>query len=200
MIELIIIGICGFYIYSKFSTPKTDRKKRKIVSGRRKAPGFSQANTAPVPTNTEKKSLPPSVPHKKSEYLTTANERKFHTALLEALPDGYTVHCQTALMALVQPVDRKNNSRTWAKRMDFVITDLDTRIVAVIELDDSSHARHDRQKRDYYVNQALDGHHQLLRVQSSRTYCPSFIKSLLANIEDFSHQTELLVAMTNKTL
>ena len=184
MIELIVIGICGFYIYSKFSTPKPDRKKLKIVPGQRKAPGFSQANTAPVPTNSKKKSLPPCVPHKKSEYLTTPNERKFHAALLEALPDGYTVHCQTALMALVQPVDRKNNSRTWAKRMDFVITDLETRVIAVIELDDSSHARHDRQKRDYYVNQALDGHHLLLRVQSSRTYCSSDIQSLITNIEE----------------
>jgi len=73
-------------------------------------------------------------------------------------------------MALVTPVNFKDNSKTWAKRMDFVITDRDTKVLAVIELDDASHNRKKRKERDEYVNSVLDGHHPLIRVKSTNTF------------------------------
>ncbi|WP_244896835.1 DUF2726 domain-containing protein [Vibrio panuliri] len=130
-------------------------------------------------SKSKQKELSPTVPHKKFEYLTTANERKFHTALRCCLPSHYSIHCQTSLMALVQPVERKNNSRTWAKRMDFVITDNDTKVIAVIELDDRSHNQENRQKRDEYVNGALCGHHKLIRFQTKRDYNSREIAAVL---------------------
>ncbi|MFW1332002.1 DUF2726 domain-containing protein, partial [Vibrio parahaemolyticus] len=96
-----------------------------------------------------------SVPHKKSTYLATKAERRFYKVLQELLPDEYVIHSQVSLMALVQPTSFKDNSRTWAKRMDYVITDRDTKVLAVIELDDSSHRQKKRQERDIYVNNAL---------------------------------------------
>ena len=53
----------------------------------------------------------PKVEHKKSEFLATNNEKKFYFALQRALTDKYVIHSQVSLMALVQPVEFKNNSR-----------------------------------------------------------------------------------------
>lgn len=90
-------------------------------------------------------------------------------------------------MALIQPVEWKNNSRTWAKRMDFVVTDSTTKVICVIELDDRSHQRADRQKRDKYVNEALDGHHKLIRFKASWTYDSEDIYQKLKNEIDCPH-------------
>jgi len=124
-------------------------------------------------------SKPNSVPHKKSTYLGTKTERRFYKVLQELIPEEYVIHSQVSLMALVQPINFKDNSRTWAKRMDFVITDSDTKVLAVIELDDSSHRQKKRQERDIYVNNALKGHHPLLRFEAKSTYDKTHIATLL---------------------
>ncbi|MDF4706852.1 DUF2726 domain-containing protein [Vibrio parahaemolyticus] len=130
----------------------------------------------PLPNTSNKTN---SVPHKKSTYLTTKAERKFYKVLQELLPEEYVIHSQVSLMALVQPTNFKDNSRTWAKRMDYVITDRDTKVLAVIELDDSSHRQKKRQERDIYVNNALDGHHPLLRFEARSSYDKTHIATVL---------------------
>ncbi|ROV58307.1 DUF2726 domain-containing protein [Vibrio ponticus] len=162
MLEIAVIAICLGVIVLKLMP--SNRNKRRV----RDRDSTSNQST-----------LEASVPHKKFEYLTTENERKFHSALRLALPNRYMIHCQTSLMALVQPIDRKNCSRTWAKRMDFVITDNDTKVIAVIELDDKSHQREKRQKRDEYVNGALSGNHKLIRFQAKRDYDVNEIATVL---------------------
>ncbi|RZR32029.1 DUF2726 domain-containing protein [Vibrio vulnificus] len=119
------------------------------------------------------------VEHKKQSHLATENERKMYFALQKALPSDYIIHSQVSLMALVKPVNFKHNSRTWAKRMDFVITDKATKVLAVIELDDSTHNWKKRQERDQYVNEALEGHHKLVRFSTKRFYEPSEIAKVL---------------------
>ncbi|MFW7525448.1 DUF2726 domain-containing protein [Vibrio ostreicida] len=64
--------------------------------------------------------------------------------------------------------------------MDFVITDCQTKVMAVIELDDSTHKWSKRKKRDEYVNKVLEGQHRLVRFQSARFYDPVQIESDLA--------------------
>ncbi|HAS6629936.1 DUF2726 domain-containing protein [Vibrio parahaemolyticus] len=119
------------------------------------------------------------IEHKKQSHLATENERKLYFALQKALPSEYIIHSQVSLMALVKPVNFKHNSRTWAKRMDFVITDKATKVLAVIELDDSTHNWKKRQERDQYVNEALEGHHKLVRFSTKRFYEPSEIAKVL---------------------
>ena len=121
------------------------------------------------------------VEHSKIEYLTSKTERHFYTVLQSLLPSEYIIHCQVSMMALVKPVSYKDNSKTWAKRMDYVITDRDTKILAVIELDDSSHRQKKRQERDLYVNSAFDGHHKLLRFEAQNSYDPIKIALVLEN-------------------
>ncbi|WP_367989847.1 DUF2726 domain-containing protein [Vibrio sp. NTOU-M3] len=197
MFELLIIFGCIYFIYSKLSTKSDCRPKQppnlKVVTKYSEtfyersslaAKRSKQVEPIPIPLQTE----PLSPAHKRSEYLTTNNERRFHAALKQAVPADYCIHCQVSLMALVQPVDRKHNSRTWAKRMDFVITDSDTRIVAVIELDDRTHNWESRKKRDAYVNDVLSKHHRLVRFQSQRTYDPEHIRHVLFEPEQQSVQ------------
>ena len=158
---------------------KPVRRRPQLKSVDVSVPFSSNSNPSIRP---EKTSTPSDkVEHKRSEYLASKNERNFFIALKQALPSHYMVHCQTSLMALIQPVEWKNNSRTWAKRMDFVITDETTKIVCVIELDDRSHERRDRKKRDKYVNEALDGHHKLIRFKASWSYSSEEIRSKLVN-------------------
>ncbi|WP_084978295.1 DUF2726 domain-containing protein [Plesiomonas shigelloides] len=119
--------------------------------------------------------------HSKQTHLATENERKLYFALQRILPSEYIIHCQVSLMALVKPIDFRDNSKTWAKRMDFVITDRASKILAVIELDDSSHNAKKRQDRDRYVNDALSGHHPLVRIQTRRYYEPAEIAEIISN-------------------
>ena len=44
-----------------------------------------------------------------------------------------------------------------SKHVDFVITDKDLRIKAIVELDDNSHDRPDRLERDRFVDDVLTG-------------------------------------------
>ena len=84
------------------------------------------------------------------------------------LPKDYKIHCQVSLISLLKPADLKSARMIWAKRMDYVITDEKTKILVVIELDDKSHQRKDRIKRDKFVNKALAGKHTLLRLTSEQ--------------------------------
>ncbi len=119
------------------------------------------------------------VDHKKIDYLATENERKLCFSLQKALTDKYMIHSQVPLFSLVKPIDYKHNSKSWAKRVDFVITDTATKVIAVIELDDSTHNQKKRIERDNYVNYALKGHHPLIRVNTEKFYAPEKIAELL---------------------
>lgn len=120
-----------------------------------------------------------SIKHYKKEYLATKNEQKLYFALQKALSDKYHVHCQTSLISIVEPIEFKHKKRAYSKRMGFVITDTSTKIVAVIELDDSTHSQPKRIARDNYVNEALKPHHPLIRIPTTSFYKPEDIAELL---------------------
>ena len=119
------------------------------------------------------------VVHEKVDYLATENERKLNFALQKALDNKYYIHCQVPLISLVKPLDYRDNSKSWAKRLDFVITDKATKVIAVIELDDSTHLQKKRVKRDAYINASLEGHHPLVRIRTEKFYCPEKVAALL---------------------
>ncbi|MGL1605092.1 DUF2726 domain-containing protein [Vibrio parahaemolyticus] len=190
MPELLILMslVCIVYLFTKKGKkPKrrlneweqraTVRRPNSIHSFEPKAVDNSpKIIEVPLPNTGNKTNF---VPHKKSTYLATKTERKFYKVLQELIPDEYVIHSQVSLMALVQPTNFKDNSRTWAKRMDYVITDRDTKVLAVIELDDSSHRQKKRQERDIYVNNALNEHHPLLRFEARSSYDKTHIATVL---------------------
>ena len=125
-----------------------------------------------------------SIRHKKRLFLTTSNERKFFFALKKVCGDNYLIHCQTSLIALVEPEEFEHRARAWSKRVDFVITDGKSKVLAVIELDDSSHNSKKRQQRDRYVEAALGPHHKLLRFNTQQFYHPEHLAERLSKEAD----------------
>jgi len=92
-------------------------------------------------------------------------ERSFYGVLEQALGSDYRVLGKVRLGDIVKPAKGLSNSkRTTAnnklhqKHVDFVICNsADLSLVGVVELDDQSHNREDRAKRDEFVDEALTG-------------------------------------------
>ncbi|MFA0164389.1 DUF2726 domain-containing protein [Vibrio splendidus] len=51
-----------------------------------------------------------------------------------------------------------------------LLLDENTKVVCVIELDDRTHEWESRKKHDKYLNDALEGHHELVRFRSEKSY------------------------------
>lgn len=75
---------------------------------------------------------------------------------------GLQIFTKVRLADLIEPKDKSNSSLWWerfnkikSKHIDFALADYDTNIVMLIELDDTSHSRADRQERDSFVNEVL---------------------------------------------
>lgn len=111
----------------------------------------------------ERTAQPPAqaLPYARRHELLTKAERDFFAVLRAAAPEGWYVFPQVRLANLVM---LKKGTRNWKphysrvaqKCVDFVLCDGDDigpRLV--VELDDSSHDRPDRQARDTFVDAAL---------------------------------------------
>src|SRR5439155_4165307 len=90
-------------------------------------------------------------------YLLTKNEAAFFRVLKTLVADCYQISCKVRLADLVTFEDaawkRGHANRISQKHIDFVVSCANSsRIVAAIELDDSSHRRPERRARDALVN------------------------------------------------
>jgi hypothetical protein len=88
----------------------------------------------------------------------TTPEQVLYFRLLQAMPE-HIVLAQVPLSCLLG-VKKGNNDRSWLNRInrmsaDFVVCNKDASIVAVIELDDATHQRQDRQLADAKKDKAL---------------------------------------------
>ena len=119
------------------------------------------------------------IAHFKKEALVTANHLKLLNTLRKVLGNDYMIHCQTSFIALVEPVEREQKSRARNKYADFVISDLDTNILAVIYLEDDSQRNFEKKLNDTYIHAALGSHHPLICIPSSRFYHPTHTRKLL---------------------
>ena len=85
-------------------------------------------------------------------------EQILYFRLVQALPD-HIILAQVQLSRLLG-VKKGNNYQAWSNRInrmsaDFVVCNKDSSIVAVIELDDATHEREDRQAADAKKDKAL---------------------------------------------
>lgn len=95
-------------------------------------------------------------------WMFTYNEKTAYNKLkpiAEGL--GYTVFAKVRLLDLLEPVKGTPKYKTYfykiqAKHVDFVLCD--SKLVAryIIELDDESHQRRDRQQRDQFVDEVVE--------------------------------------------
>ena len=100
-------------------------------------------------------------PYGRRRYLLSIAERRFFAALIKAVPAGICVFCKVRLADLVfvrreAECDNTHFNRIQAKHIDFVLCDLrSSNVRLVIELDDKTHDRRDRQNRDAFVDELL---------------------------------------------
>ena len=114
--------------------------------------------------------------YQKKQFLCSKSEIRLFKYLTQILPRDYYIHCQTSLISLLKPADFRSARMIWAKRVDYVITDRDCEILLVIELDDRSHERKDRKKRDKFVNKILKDKHPLLRITTEQAKNQAFVR------------------------
>ena len=96
--------------------------------------------------------------------LLTPAEQNFLDVLTKVVDGRYIIENQVQLSRIVTPIDSNRNyvnygdfNRIKAKSIDFVLYDNSYRPILCIELDDRSHLRWDRVKRDLLVNEVMNG-------------------------------------------
>lgn len=124
----------------------------------------------------------PPLPYSARRYLVTQAERRFFHALRTAVGERYLIALKVRLADVISCSGEKWRSGYGGaisqKHLDFVLVTPETlRIILCIELDDRSHERLDRQKRDAFVDDALHGARvPLVRIRAARVYDPSRIR------------------------
>ena len=94
--------------------------------------------------------------------LLSEAEKHFYRALLSATKGKYTIFTKVRIADILSPrkgMNRKNRNKAFwkisSKHFDFVVCDPSTLdVLCVIELNDKSHQRRDRKKRDVFVEEA----------------------------------------------
>ena len=113
----------------------------------------------------------------KKQYLLTKTEEKFLDGLEKYVGEEYRVMCQVRLAELISAGNYKNKgyrsrlNKIQSKSIDFVITNKKTKVVAAIELDDWTHNKPSRKKRDEIVERILNNAGlPLIRFRVGRDY------------------------------
>lgn len=103
--------------------------------------------------------FPPSLPYRRRGPLLSAGERRFfHDGLAPAVAGRYLISCKVRLADVIAATawDSPMGRKIAQKHCDFVlVTPRTTRVVAVIELNDQSHCKLNRKRRDRFFAAAL---------------------------------------------
>lgn len=98
------------------------------------------------------------------QLLTNRELKEYQKLKQYADTRGWLICPKVRLLDLIEPKAKYNRSdrqtlmnKVWAKHVDFVLVDQQMHLVGVLELDDSTHDRADRQDRDRFVRDALEG-------------------------------------------
>lgn len=89
----------------------------------------------------------------KRNSIMTQTEQNFYK-LLKLITTKYNceIFAQVSLYSIIQPLNYKALNRIRSKSIDYVITDKEYNIKLCIELDDYTHNKQERIKRDNFVN------------------------------------------------
>jgi hypothetical protein len=163
LIGAIVVLLLGVYLL-------VNRKRRRQMAhptAKRVPPTIAippaQPLTSVVPDvmpTTARPNVP--LPYARTATLLSTAEQEFFTAALRAIPSDMLLFPQVRLAGLVHTTERQPQRKKYdfyriqAKTVDFVLCDARTTTPRlVIELDDSSHHRAERQKRDDFVDDVL---------------------------------------------
>lgn len=126
--------------------------------------------------------------YEKKEFLLTSKEYTFYK-LLKPICNRYnlSVNCQVSLYEIVKLKTRNyiDFNRIRAKTIDYVITDANCKIKLCIELDDSTHIKEGRQKRDKFLNELFNALNiKFLQIPAQRYYKPQYISYVEEKIKE----------------
>lgn len=116
-------------------------------------------------------------PYEKIDSLATKTELKFFHVLKAVVSDRFVIFGKVRIADLLKVTSGSKNRMSWqnkinCKHIDFVLCDPESlNILVAVELDDRSHQREDRIKRDEFVNKAFeDANLPILRVKTKKEY------------------------------
>jgi hypothetical protein len=125
------------------------------------------------------------------ERLFTPAERSFLGVLEQIVGTRYRIFGKVRLADIIQtPKGLSNSARTsafnriCARHVDFALCDPRTfEIIGVIELDDASHGRESRRKRDRFVDEALTAARvPFVRIAAQRGYAVAEIREKISDL------------------
>lgn len=99
----------------------------------------------------------------RKKYLLTKNEYSFYQKIKPIIQESnLKVLCKIRLADLIEPEPNKNQkewytafNRIKSKHIDFAIATEDMKVIALVELQDSTHQKSNRKERDEFVNTAV---------------------------------------------
>ena len=93
----------------------------------------------------------------KKEYIMTEQEYKFYRLLKNyTSKNNLNLFAQVSLYAIVNSKYYSDFNKIKSKSIDFVITDVNCKIKLCIELDDYTHIKENRQKRDNFIDKLFE--------------------------------------------
>lgn len=98
--------------------------------------------------------------YRATDLLTRRELQEYHKLKQYADERGWLICPKVRLRDLIEPKDGKNQTlvnKIQSKHVDFVLVNRNMDVIGVLELDDSTHDRPDRQQRDSFVRDALEG-------------------------------------------
>jgi very-short-patch-repair endonuclease len=168
---------------------------------------FIQASRKPPQKNlldSQESSQSISYPYQKQPFLLTKAERSFFGVLHQAVENKYYVSSKVRLADILKTAPGLDGSkrqsaqnRINSKHVDFVLCDPnDLAICFVIELDDSSHEKMQRQERDDFVNKALEAAKiPIIHFPVRQAYNLNEIKQLIPTIVETSVQSKEAIGL-----
>ena len=125
--------------------------------------------------------------YRRVDTIFTPAERRFYRVLQDLLPAGCHIFAKVRVADVILPQKGSDRSR-WrsafnrvaCKHFDYVVCDEGMRILFAIELDDASHQKKERKKRDRFLEWACESAGvELLRVPLRREYDRAALKKRL---------------------
>ena len=138
------------------------------------------------------------LPYKICNRLLTDKELKFYQSLKPITDElGYNIMCKVRLADLAELPNGTPQYMKWfnavrSKHIDFVICSGDTSPLFAVEVDDKSHDKEDRKKRDAFVNKIFEG--SPVKLLRYRTWTNEQLKkdisdlNLLPNVNNFNNE------------
>lgn len=131
-------------------------------------------------------------PYEKKERLTTKAESEFFNILQQVVSDSYYIVPQVKLSSIISvsvngKEYQKYLNKIDRKTVDFVLFNKQFSPIMVIELDDHSHDRESRKRRDNFVNELMEKTNlKIIHIKTSYSYNAEEIRNLIFEKREYN--------------